>query len=221
MKSALYIACMALFVSSACCAADTETRFLLHYFMPSDSATWDNGYSVEAQYVWWKRPDIGFLCAGGVGTWNVNSKLDVGNKAGLGPSRATRVDGSATIFPVGVSLVYNPDIRGAIKTDFGNVPLLLEAGIRYVFVSSGVDTTERTYDGSDTVYITEDLDIGDSLMGIVAADIVFPVPFNALISFGLGYQFDIMRGTIDWAGYDLGGNRFKAVVLRLGVTLKM
>jgi hypothetical protein len=219
MKRVLCIAFMALLISSVCSAADTQARFLLTYFMPGDTYTWDNGRSLEAQYVYWKTPNVGFAIALGTGSWNVNDNMDAGYLAGLGPSVARETSGSATVFPLGFSLLYNPDVQGVIKTDFdfGNIPLILEGGLRYMFVNSNIHTTENL----GYTYKKENVDINDGLVGLVAADMVFPLPSKIKLSAGFGYQFDIVKGNIKWSGFDLGDNEFRAFFLRLALTLKI
>ena len=219
MKRALCILLMILSVSSVCFAGDTEARFLLNYFMPGDTDIWEDGRSLEAQCTYWKTPNVGFAIALGAGSWDVNDSMDAGFLAGLGPSVATKTSGSATVFPLGFSLLYNPDVQGVIKTDFdsGNIPLILEGGLRYVFINSDIHTTENL----GYTYLKKEVDIDNNLVGLVAADIIFPIPSRVKLSAGIGYQFDIVKGSIKWSGYDLGDNELKSFFLRLGLSLKI
>jgi hypothetical protein len=187
--------------------------------LPGDSYTWDNGRSLEAQYAYWKTPNIGLAIALGAGSWNVNDSMDTGFLAGQGPSVARKTGGSATMFPLGFSLLYNPDVQGVIKTDFdfGNIPLILEGGLRYVFVNSDIHTT----DNLGYTYLKKKVNIDNGLVGLVAADMLFPIPSRVKLSAGIGYQFDIVKGSIKWSGFDLGDNELKSVFLRLGLTLKI
>jgi hypothetical protein len=82
---------------------------------------------------------------------------------------------------------------------------------------SSIHTTENL----GYTYNKEKVDINDGLVGLVAADMVFPLPSRVKLSAGFGYQFDIVKGSIKWSGFDLGDNELRAFFLRLALALKI
>ena len=123
---------------------------------------------------------------------------------------AAKDEGSATTFPFGASILYRPTVSGPTE-------ITLEGGFRYVFVNSDIDIT-----ATDGYYIYKDnVEIDDGLVGLIGADIAYPLSPKVKLGFGAGYQFDISKGKATWFGVDLGDNEMKGFYLRLGLNVKI
>lgn len=212
---------MALCMSSSIYGADTQTRLILCHSMPTDTSFWDHGNSLEAQYVYWKDPYLGLSLSTAAGSWKVNDHVDIMNLAGQGPTRSIRTSGRADLLALGASVVCDPNAGGAMKTQngIGNVSILFESGVKYVFINSDIETSEAMAGEGEIIYGKKPVDIDDGLIGLVTADIVLPFPHAVKMFLGMGYQFDIFKGGMSWAGYDLGDNRFKSFVFRLSINM--
>jgi hypothetical protein len=193
-------------ISSTVCFADgNELRFSSYYLIPGNDDVWDNAIGVETQIAFWNTPNLGFALSGGLSKWNVNDLIQVKG------DYAYKLNGSAMIFPFGISTLYRPSIGESAEVTF-------EGGIRYVFVNSDIDVTL-----DDDLYIYKiSLDIDDGLVGIIGANVDFPVSPIAKFGFGAGYQFDISKGDVSSNGLDLDiDNELKGIYLRFGLTVKL
>jgi hypothetical protein len=189
--------------STVCFAAENELRFFPTYIIPGDNDTWDEAYGIEAQYILWHTPNVGTALSAGVSSWKVNSVY-------VGYGTVAEVDGSATTFPIGATVLYRPTVGGPSE-------VTLECGFRYVIVSSDIDVT--VFEGYNKY--KHKVDIDDGLVGLLGADISFPVSATMKIGFGAGYQFDISKGDVIFQGFDIGNNEMKGFFLRLGMNIKI
>jgi len=192
--------------STVCFAADRELRFSPSYIIPGDDDTWDNALGIDVQYIVWNTPTLGFAASGGIGSWNVNDELLIDYEAGY----AMEIDGSATMLPLGASVLYRPSTSSSAKITF-------EAGLRYVIVNSGINiaATDGYY------YLEDEVDIDNGLVGIIGADLEFPLSPTANFGLGAGYQSDLSKGDASWFGVELGDNELKGLFIRIGLTLKI
>jgi hypothetical protein len=205
MKS-VCLSLMLLVSYTVCFAAGNEIRFVPYYIIPGDDDTWSNAYGLEAQYIIWNTPKLGFAFAGGIGSWQVNENALVIYDPDLGAAAIAQPDGNALTFPLGASVLFRPSAVGTI-----------ECGLRYVFVSSNVDVG-ATY---SNIHVKDNVDIDDGLVGLVGADWAYPITPTVNVGFGAGYQFDISKGSVSWRGIDLEDNELKGFYLRLGLNLTM
>ena len=194
-----------LVVSSVCYAADAEFQLRPYYLIPGQDDYWDYALGVEARYVFWTNPNMGIALAGGLATWKAND--DVFFEEGL----AAQLDGSALAIPLGVSVLLRPMPADA------PFELTLEGGLRYVVVNSNVDLA-----ATDFYYYAEDeLDIENSVVGILGAELGFPLSDAMGLSFGVGYQFDISEGDVEWFGIDIEEFEMKGFYFNFGVNISL
>ncbi len=59
------------------------------------------------------------------------------------------------------------------------------------------------------------------LMGIIAADIEAKVTENISLLGGIGYQFDLKKGDIQFLGENLGENELEAFFVRAGIAIDL
>jgi hypothetical protein len=189
--------------STVCFSAENELRFLPTYIFPGDDHTWDEAYGIDVQYILWHTPNLGTALSAGVSSWKINSIY-------VGYGTVTEVDGSARTFPIGASVLYRPTVGGPSE-------VTLECGLRYVFVNSDINVTVSDRYG---IY-KHKVDIDDGLVGLLGADISFPVSSTIKVGFGAGYQFDISKGDVIFQGIDIGNNEMKGFFLRLGMNIKI
>lgn len=200
--------------STLCPAADDGFRVSSQFIVPGDSESWDDAVGLEAQYIVWATPNLGLALAAGIGSWRVTDDVLVGYDPDVDVAAVVSADGSALTLPFGGSVLFRPAMDGPAK-------VTLEAGLRYVFVDSGVDIEAAVYDGSDTVYITDNVDFDDGVIGLIGADISFPISPKVDFGFGAGYQVDIVKGDVYWMGERIGENEMKGIFIRLGFDVKI
>ena len=194
-----------LVVSSVCYAADAELRLRPYYLIPGQDDYWDYALGVDARYVFWTNPNMGIALSGGLATWKAND--DVFFEEGL----AAQLDGSALVMPLGASVLIRPMPADA------QFDLTLEGGLRYVVVDSNVDLA-----ATDFYYYAEDeLDIENSVVGILGAELGFPLSDGMGLSFGFGYQFDISKGDVDWFGVAIEEFEMKGLYFNFGVNISL
>ena len=206
MKKVVCLLFFGLLISSSVCnAAGNELRFLPYHIIPGDDA-WDSAIGIEVQYVIWSQTNFGFVLAGGIGSWKIDEDILIDYDLGL----AVGIDGSAKTFPLGASVLLRP-FEGV------TADITFEGGLRYVFVDSNIDAWVS--DGYDSLKAT--VDINNGLIGLIAGNVAYPISPKMNLGFGVGYQFDISKGSVKWYGADLGDNAMKGFFLRLGLNLKI
>ena len=95
------------------------------------------------------------------------------------------------MLPIGISVVYRGDI-------FQYLTAYLEAGVRYVFIESDLKVSDDgTFDGEGnrtSAPVSQDVEIGEGLTAVVAADLQFPIYCSLEGFVGVGFQFDVLKG---------------------------
>src|SRR5690606_1706775 len=148
-----------------------------------------NGVGAELQYRRWLNNEFGFAIAVGAAKWKVEEAY-----LGIGNSRRREyygLEGDITMFPVGGSALYKP-------VEDGKLSAWLEAGVRYVVVVSSYNMWAGIETRRDSVYIEDDFDIKDGVIGLLGANIEAEVVQNLWIVCGAGYQFDLIKGDMKW-----------------------
>jgi hypothetical protein len=86
-----------------------------------------------------------------------------------------------------------------------------------VVVDSNVDLA-----ATDFYYYAEDeLDIENSVVGILGAELGFPLSDGMGLSFGFGYQFDISEGDVEWLGVDIEEFEMKGFYFNFGLNINL
>ncbi|MGI5869375.1 MAG: hypothetical protein ACOX9C_08035 [Kiritimatiellia bacterium] len=187
----------------------TDVAGTLQYFMPGQDDDYDSGFGAEIQIRFWSCPNLGFALAGGVASWEVNEQEGV---ADYGSSAfAASIEGDVTLVPIGGSILY----RAALAD---NLNLVLEGGLRYVIVESDATMTfalTEAYGG--VVGGSADMKIDNGFVGLVAANLEAELSPGVSLLGGVGYQFDITKGDVEWMGEDFGENELKAFFIRAGL----
>lgn len=194
-----------LVVSSVCYAADAELRLRPYYLIPGQDDYWDYALGIDARYVFWTNPNMGIALSGGLATWEANDGIFFQDDL------AAQLDGSALVIPLGVSVLLRPMPAG---TPFD---LILEGGLRYVVVDSKVDLAATDF----YYYFKDELDIENSVVGILGAEVCFPLSDGMGLSFGLGYQFDISKGDVEWFGVNIEEFEMKGFYFNFGVNISL
>ncbi|MCK9263686.1 MAG: hypothetical protein WDA72_06170 [Desulfomonilia bacterium] len=194
-----------LVVSSVCYAADAELRLRPYYLIPGQDDYWDYALGIDARYVFWTNPNMGIALSGGLATWEANDGIFFQDDL------AAQLDGSALVIPLGVSVLLRPMPAGA------PFDLILEGGLRYVVVDSKVDLAATDF----YYYFKDELDIENSVVGILGAEVGFPLSDGMGLSFGLGYQFDISKGDVEWFGVNIEEFEMKGFYFNFGVNISL
>ncbi|HPW68080.1 MAG TPA: hypothetical protein PLA82_01320 [Deltaproteobacteria bacterium] len=194
-----------LVVSSVCYAADAELRLRPYYLIPGQDDYWDYALGIDARYVFWTNPNMGIALSGGLATWEANDGIFFQDDL------AVQLDGSALVIPLGVSVLLRPMPAGA------PFDLILEGGLRYVVVDSKVDLAATDF----YYYFKDELDIENSVVGILGAEVGFPLSDGMGLSFGLGYQFDISKGDVEWFGVNIEEFEMKGFYFNFGVNISL
>jgi len=183
-----------------------EAAASVNLYLPGagDFDLFEYGFGIEFQYRNWAYDPIGWALSVGAASWEANS----------GATDLGRIhkdfDGSATLVPVGASVLVN-----LLHLDDFN--LLAEFGLRYVWMDAELDFTRvipAGDEGSEEVPST--LTIDDSLMGVVALEGDYYLNDQFLLFGSLGYQHDLTRGEITTPTGNLRDNELCAFFLKLG-----
>lgn len=218
MKKIL-IACVGLsMVASVVLAAgvtnDIDFVGTVGYYMPGDDDNYDTGAGFEVQGRFWLHPQVGLALAIGGAQWGVNGGEEQDQVEGVDVSSS--LDGDVTLLPIGASVLFRP-------VNNPKLALTFEVGARYVMVDSQVEGAIYASDrGSGrSIYIKEDLDIGDGFVGVMGANIEGKISNKVSVLGGIGYQFDITKGDVKWVDEDLGDSELRAFIAKLGVVVKL
>ena len=210
-----YLQIVAIVVScavSSYAASKSELRVGGTYLWPSDDF-WKSGGGANIQWRYSVQKDFALAVSLGIQKLDVSTD-EVSADDGLVNAYATdellymgfvdKYEGDATLVPLGASAIYDIPLGQAV--------LSLEAGLKYVFVSSSVKANmlDGVIDSQGNVLIAdmwkEDVEIGNNLLGSLGAQINIPLNQQVKLYIGGGYQFDIVKGDVelksDWSDYD-------------------
>jgi hypothetical protein len=182
----------------------------LHFYKPKGD-DYKNGVGAELQFRRWVNNKFGFAVAAGAAKWKVEEGYFIDKTSSR--LEYAGVDGDITIFPVGGSALYKP-------VDDGKIRVLIEAGVRYVVVDSSYSLWAGIETRRDSVYIEDDFDIKDGVIGLLGANIEAEVAHNLWIVCGAGYQFDLVKGDMKWFGENAGKHRLKSIAGKVGLSLQ-
>jgi hypothetical protein len=198
------------------------------YYAPDDDDVYDYGLGAELQFRHWITDRFGLALAGGVANWETkdqNVRLEEGGDippppdppppvplADGDPFTDIELDGSVLLLPIGGSILYRP-----VRSD--SFSITLEGGIRYIIVESSVDASIELFDGTDTLFLEDELKIDDGMVGVVAADAEARLTPSFRLIGGIGYQFDLIEGDVKLQGEKFGDNELNAFFVRAGFAI--
>ncbi|MFP6903935.1 MAG: hypothetical protein VCG02_01865, partial [Verrucomicrobiota bacterium] len=147
----------------------------------------------------------------GIQTWNLNGKLNVeefGNRV-----MGTDQDGSATLFPVGVSMIWRNPKEGSERLDLG-----FQLGVQYVFATSDADqwTLDQSLRGAPSRG-KNGIHIGSNIIGKIAIEVDYLLNEQTDLIFDCGYQMDFLKGDAKAAGSKIDAVELRGFFLRTGL----
>jgi opacity protein-like surface antigen len=209
MKRTLFIALVLVcaFVMTAGAQTNTELRIQGLYISPSED--WDNSYGGEAQYIYWDTMAWGIGFSVGTAKWDVSEDfLSLRSISGVGG-----MEGDVSMLPMGISILYRTPINEKIA-------ITLEGGAKYVLLSSNIKANAVVTNGQNTIPVSGELDMDNAFTGILGADVDYDITQDISLFAGVGYQFDIQKGTVNWTGAELGDAELKGTVVKGGIAFK-
>lgn len=194
-----------------------QLRISLDYLLPKDDDVWDDAVGATAQLLFGQSGNAALALSIGVQEWSANEDVYGGWTyvgSGIYYGVDTGLKGDATMVPFGLSAIFKSELGEGVN-------LVLEGGVRYVFVDSSVtvDATEwamNIYGQSVAQGYSWDVDIDDGFVGLLAADLDFDLGLQSSLFAGIGYQFDISKGDVEFRGARIGENELQAFLLRAG-----
>ena len=177
-----------------------EVRASVRFVMIGDGDfdLYDPGFGGELQYRNWGYDPIGWAVSVGVEQFKANS-----DSSDLGVPSIGDYDGDLMLIPVGASLLYK-------LMDTPDWTIALEGGLRYVVADSSIDF-QRTGEAR-----RENLDVDDSVIAVIGADLERRVSEGAALFLGVGYNVDVVQGEIAIPGDTLKDNELHGAFVRLG-----
>jgi hypothetical protein len=198
------------FITTVAHADSGEVRFLLSSLTPlSIDDNWESASGLDIQLVNWVSPAVGIAAAIGASQWKASEVELTDYYPDSGASVTARIDGDATICPIGLSILLRPMKSRAAE-------VTIEAGARYAMVNSNVSSRYTIRGAAGTEYGDDRVHMEDGFYGLLVMDIAFPVSPYAKISLGGGYQFDISRGNAEFNNTNIGNSEFQASIVRIG-----
>jgi hypothetical protein len=161
----------------------------LNFDFPHSDDNWDKGTGFNAQAVFWHTTnDYGIGINFNTSSWDAVDDVTTLGGDGLTTADGGRLDGDAQWTQIGVSALryIEADMPQGMK-------LRAEAGILYTMASSDVDII-YTYSNNTSQTNTEELDIDNSLTGLLGLDLEYKTSDEISVYGGIGFQFDISEG---------------------------
>lgn len=211
MKKAIWVACAVLLCAGAAFGGmfsedPGELSVNGQYWFPGAGQfdLFESGYGAKVSYREWFSFPWGAGVNLGVAQWQVNS----GSHA-FKYNQLTDYDGDALLIPFGASLYFN-------LIDWDNWNVILETGLQYVFVDSGVTFVNNEEGVPENVQGKQDVDIGGALLWTIGAEYEYMVSENVYVSGGLGFQTDVVNEGTEYAGRSLRDASLVAAYAQLG-----
>ena len=211
MKKAVLFACVALLGVGAAFGGmfsedPGELTVAGQYWFPGagDIDLFDSGYGAMVSYREWFSFPWGAGVNVGVAQWQVDSSSHAFKWDEL-----TDYDGDALLIPFGASLYFN-------LIDWDNWNLILDTGLQYVFVDSGVTINNQAENVPEDLQGKQDVDIGGAILWTIGAEYEYMVAENFYVQGGLGFQTDLLNGDTEYAGGSLRDASLAGFYARLG-----
>ncbi len=168
-----------------------------------DIDLFENGFGAIVSYREWFSFPWGVGVNLGLAQWQVDN-----SSGAFKYDQLTDYDGEALLSPLGASVYFN-------MIDWDNWNLIIESGLQYVLVDSGV----TVFNNEPGVEETQDVDIGGAVLWLVGAEYEYMVAEDIYVTGGLGFQTDLMSGDTDYAGGDLRDASLAGFYARLGAKI--
>lgn len=188
-----------------------ELSMRLGGIAPADVEDWDTVGTLEGQLRLWGSPAIGLALTAGAQWWTVPSEFEEGEDS-VG-YYSYSITGDASVIPVGASLLLRHEVvPGALFT--------FELGGRYAMVDSAIRVDSYAESPTDAVWIAEDIEIEDTVLGVMGVELAMRMGPSALLGVGLSYQVDLGNPRETLLEEDIGSTRFSGFggYLSLGLT---
>jgi len=176
---------------------------------PANEQDWQGGAQMEAECRFWQDEHVGVALSVGASTWQAcDEYAESGDES---YAIVTSVSGDTSLIPIGVSLLCRMPISPYVNW-------VLEGGVRYVFVDSGVIATVDYVDASGGYYLEDTIRTKNFVQGVVGLSLEgsFAEPLRLVGS--VGYQFDLTEPMETFDGDDMGATSFDAVVFSVGLS---
>ena len=160
----------------------------------------ESGYGAQVSYREWFSFPWGVGVNVGVAQWQVNS-----DSGAYKYDKLSDYGGDALLIPFGASLYFN-------AIDWDNWNVILEGGLQYVLVNSGV----TVFNNEEGIQKDQDVDIGDAVVFNLGAEYEYMVSENVYLSGGIGYQGDVVHGDTEYYGRSARDTDFRGFYARLG-----
>lgn len=212
MKLLTGICSAVLLVITTMCRADEPVEPpTLHvsvgFANPNRSADWDVGAGVEAQLRLWKSRRLALVAAIGMESWEATPEyVEDGDDSFYS---LTDIQGSASILPVGLSILFRSDPEKDIS-------LTCAAGIRYALISSDIIAYTYFEDALGGIEVEDVIEIDDTVLAVVDIGFGFPVEQGMSLSATLRFQKDLLQPEETYQGELLGTTSFDAITFSMG-----
>ncbi len=183
------------------------------YYYTGDDTAYDSGFGIDWQTRFWFNPYLGCALGIGAASWEVNAMHIIESYGGY--TVGVDVVGAATHFPLGGAILLRP-------IDSRALALTLEAGVRYVIIDSRAEAEVLVADPfGNWLYLRDTIEFDDVVVGLIGLNIESKVNDELSLLAGFGYQFDLVKGDVEWMGRDLGENELKAFLFKVGIALRL
>lgn len=165
-----------------------------------DFDLFESGLGATLSYREWFSFPWGAGVSLGLAQWQVDNGADAYRY-----DKLTEYDGDATLIPLGASLYFN-------LIDWDNWNLILETGLKYVFVDSNVSV----FNSEENAQETQDVDIGAAVLWDIGAEYEYMLSENIYVLGGIGYQTDVIKGDTDYSGRSVRDTSLAGANIHLG-----
>ncbi len=194
--------------ANAAASADLVGR--MHWLAPGKSEDWSSAAGVEMQARFWQGDRVGFAVAAGCDVWNaVNDVIEESDDTAY---LYTSVSGDAVAVPVGLSMLYRAEMME-------DMDLMLELGLRYMFVDSSVYSEAIYEDDTESVSLADTVSIDNGLVAIIGLNLEMKANEQLSVEVGIAQQFDLNRPREKFTGKDIGETSFRGTMFTLGVVM--
>ena len=191
--------------------ASTGMCLMYRAISPDKEEDWTSAGGVEAQLRFWQDESVAVALALGVDRWKAVHEFSDGiDELGY---YAVDIDGTATLVPIGVSLVHRSTISEEASVTF-------DAGVRYVLVDSNIDVATTEEDEFGLITYIDPVTIDNSWLGVVGVTVEGALDEDVWVFAGLSYQFDLTDPGETFLGDSIGETSFQGPAFRLGLNWK-